>query len=853
MGSLHSFYLSTNKAFHKTGLRLVGPVFSINQHQQAIEVQMTNEVKFALYGYNGKPKGFYIARPTLLPTPPVSSEMGHHIVIIDRSGSMWGSPITETKVMVEKVFTLEEYNDSELLVSLISYSSNGDYTVHFERIAVSEVMKPGSAHVENIRKIQATYLTCASQALDYAKTLVRPDETTAISLHTDGYFNDASPATEARKIDGFIASMQDVKNVFVNTIAYGYADTGILMKLANALSGKCIPAKTVKGVYDALHDTTALLAGRSTPPMTIEIDGADYQALVSVSARKVNGTTTDLKVRGLKNTDDVTIWRYRKVTEEKWNESALAVAEKDGLQPVYAFIRSKLAEGQVNTAKYALMATRNLPLIEVHAKALTVEQRAAFAMDVESYLVGEQTCFLWGTSYGMDMSKASVLEVCTLLGNNRDSWLLDLPEFMKGYRKRGLKRIAGKWDKETGKLVLPATKLVPNDTAEIVSVSSFRLNNDTANLNMLVYRDADLCDYGTGKVNRVVAGKKLDMKELRSYTLVGDGAVNALTLPIRIANKSVFASLASTGVVSGDYSPTQRYDIALSELPVLSYDMDFGVPSGVYEKMLGLKVLSSLYAACLPDGVKGEAWTPEQLLELESKNLTSGLNYSPSTSNPYTDLEEAIRKGEVDTRTSYTIEVMNKEIAGLKQLYSANEYLNRRFTVTLPNPGDKELAKGESWLKKATLVDALSEGAVVKEKVLTAKVAAGLDAIDALTMPVFSGFFANPFPTKEVMAESKRSADWELEKLHAELRPIGFYIGATGLIPEAWGDVAALTGEKIVEKYPALSLSKAQKEATFFEVGATIVAVYATNVNFSTPIGVEKAKALMNGSDEEVE
>ena len=818
---------------------------------------LNEEVKFALYGYNGQPKAYYIAKATQLPPPEVCSELGHHILVVDRSGSMWGSPIVEMKAMVEKVLCIEEYKDSEMLVTLVSYSSQGDYTVHFERVSVAEVMKPGSAHVENIRRIQATYLTCVSQALDYAKTVVRPDETTAISVHTDGYFNDASPAAEMRKIDAFIKAMQDVKNVFVNTIAYGYADTGVLMKLANALSGKCVQARTSKEVYDALHDTTALIAGRAVPPVLVEIDGADYQALVSVSARKVNGTTIDLKVRGLKPSDDATVWRYRKVNEAVWNASAASVAEKETLQPVYAFIRSKLAEGQVNTAKYALMATKNLYLIATHAKALTVEQRAAFAMDVEKYIAGDEDCLTgWQTCYGLASNRMSVLELCNLLGSDRSSWALDLPAFYSGYTKRGIKRIPGSWDATTGTLVPPATKLVPTDDPAFLSVASFKLNNDTANLNMLVYRDADVCDYDTGKVNKVVAGKKLDIKEFRSYSLVGDGAVNATRLPVRIASKHLFASLVAGNVLSGDFDPGQRYDIPLADLPVIDYDMDFGVPSGVFEQMLGLKVMSSLLAACLPDGVKGDSWTDEQLKQLEAKDLTAGLSHSPPSTTPYTILEEAVRNGDVDTRTSYTIEIMNSEIAGLKQLYSANEYLNRRFTVTVKEPGERELVKG-GWLKKATMLDVLSEGAIVEKKVLTAKVEAGLDAIDALTMPYFEKFIqalkVEPVPTLLEYAAEKVSVDSQLETLHAKFRPIAFYIGATGLTPEGWGDIVALTGDKLAEKYPNLTLSKAQKEATFFEVGTAIVAVYAKNVNFSTAAGVAKAKALMGGADVEVE
>jgi hypothetical protein len=302
-------------------------------------------------------------------------------------------------------------------------------------------------------------------------------------------------------------------------------------------------------------------------------------------------------------------------------------------------------------------------------------------------------------------------------------------------------------------------------------------------------------------------------------------------------------------------------------------------------------VMSSLFGACLPDGVKGESWTPEQLDQLAAKDLTAGLSHSTSTTVPYTDLALAIQAGEVDTRTSYTIEIMNKDIAGLDQLYSANVYLNRRFTVKVPlHPAtgtllDREgleaaVAAGQlpvkalepvpelddnGCLKKATMLDALSEGAIVKRKVLSPKVEAGLDAIDALMMPYFESFFGmskdkwealggSDFEAgKERWAKEKVGVDSVLETLRATFRPIAFYIGATGLLPESWGDVKALTDTDISAKYPSLFLSKAQKEATFFEIGSVILAVYATNAYYSTPLGVEKATSLMQDPTEEVE
>jgi predicted metal-dependent peptidase len=111
------------------------------------------DFKFALRDFSGKPVSYYIARQVKPPTPIVEKTVAHHVVIVDRSGSMYGV-MNETKAMVEKVMTIEEYKDSELLLSLISYSSEGDVTTHFERRKVSEILTPGSVEIESLRKIR---------------------------------------------------------------------------------------------------------------------------------------------------------------------------------------------------------------------------------------------------------------------------------------------------------------------------------------------------------------------------------------------------------------------------------------------------------------------------------------------------------------------------------------------------------------------------------------------------------------------------------------------------------------------------------------------------------------------------
>src|SRR4051812_13789159 len=150
--------------------------------------------RFVLYTPLGKERPSYEVRRAEIerPAEPVGEKsVAHSILVIDRSGSM--SPyMQDLKDTLVKILTLEEYRNFNLLVTLISYSGSGDLTVHFQRSPIAEIMGRDSKQIAEIRKIRATALTCVSQALKLADSLVRADELTAITLHSDGYANDPS-------------------------------------------------------------------------------------------------------------------------------------------------------------------------------------------------------------------------------------------------------------------------------------------------------------------------------------------------------------------------------------------------------------------------------------------------------------------------------------------------------------------------------------------------------------------------------------------------------------------------------------------------------------------------------------
>lgn len=790
--------------------------------------------KFALYDFNGNAREHYVVDEIDIPKPVLEASVSHHIVIIDRSGSMY-SVINDTKTMVEKVMTVEEFTSSGLLLTLISYSSSGDYTVHFARTPVADVLAPDSAHVAALRSIRATCLTSVSGALDEALKHVGQGETTAVSVHTDGYFNDRSPAAEAKAVDKWLKTVQkDFPNVYANTIAYGnYTDFKMLDRISQSLSGKTVVARNVKQVYDALHDTSAVLAGRVLPAIHVSAEPDAFLAFHNVTQKKVNGSATDFKVKGVGPDDATKLYRFKKVAESTWQKAK--VAENADLTPAYVFARTMLGQQRLNDAKYALVGTRDSSLIAKHFKAMTASALADMAVDLEGRIAGEREDFVALDKAGLGFDTISVMELCSILNKHRGGFTLNLTDFLAGYTRRGVARVEGKW---VDTIFVPAkTELRPTDTDTHVNVTSFDLNNTTANINMQVVRPADL--YVEGEKKEVVAGKKLALSEIRSYTLVGDGEINATTLPLNISSKALHGALVKANVLPAEkFSAKTVYTIDLTKMPACPFGQSFALPE-VFDELLGLLVKRAMFAAASAGAAAGEAWSEEQLVELKEHNLSASLNYNPPTTNPYLVLNDAISAGEVDSYTSYNVTLGDMRMVSAKALYSANEYLIRRFTLT----------KDGEELKKAKFDDFRSGKVVVAEKALSARTK--LNGIDDLMFPVYKAFLLGGGVDGLTIASDSldlaakvNELEEAIENLYAtKVRPVAFYIGATGLVPEGW-EVTVMDAEALKAKYPDIDIEKKQLEGTFLVSDTALVGIFPEVAYYSTPKGVEAARAL---------
>ena len=525
-----------------------------------------------------------------------------------------------------------------------------------------------------------------------------------------------------------------------------------------------------------------------------------------------------------------------------------------------AFAKANLADGNLNTAKYALASTFDATLTEKHAKALTNAQIAEFTEDLEQAVFAPEVLKNHEIGDRVKVSdKISLLELIEILEENSNSIIINLKHLQENYQRKGLKRIEGKRD-ENGNLVKPWLKTEFLDGGEYVQMGSFAINQNTATINMLITRKAKLLKVEDGTLIAEVAGILVtDLNTFNNYTIVSDGEVNIKSLRTKISSKPVFDLLKKCGVLEKDGSPVQEfdfrseYDIKLETLPLVPFDGRYGSLDGVFEELAEIKILSSILSAHLKE--ESEAYTAEQLEELKQHYLSKSLYINFPTTTEYTDLKSAIANGSVDSRVSYKIDIGSKNILNFGKLHSANKFLDRLYEAYHKNTGEK--------LAKPTFDITLDEPVVFAHKTLSSRTKitkvddlmklifdeflgledngivsatlakVGADSLLRLLQAKWQGEDVKRDEFVAALANANERLEAYAEKVYREkVSPLVFYIGSTGLIPDEM-EAKAATAEEINSKYGNLQFSKDEQEGMFFEVGDCIISVYAKNEYFT--------------------
>lgn len=809
-------------------------------------------------------KTFEVHKETIQVSPSNKPAISHHVVIIDRSGSMYGD-IESVRSVVEKVAVLEEYRDSGLLFSVVSYSSSGDCTLHFSRQPLSEVMKPGSAMVEQIRSIRSTGLTCMSQAVKMGLDQVRQDEPTVVTLHSDGYCNDPSPKQEQKQIE---ALLDDAKKNFsslaFDTVAYSdRSDFRLLLSFSERMGGRCVVARDARTVYDALLETQKRLAEGTTPPLQIQ-SRSDLVLVVCRSAGKVLLDTSDVTVRGLKAGETVDVFRLRLAPAtagsldpesdggERSRTAPAPAPAPDSASVLYGLSMAWLQKGQIRLAKEALCATRD-QIYQTHWRALSRTDLQAFFEDVSvPVLSGEVIHRPRTADFGVLAQGASILELFSAMAEHKRDLKVDLSSMREGYRLKSVRKLDGSRDEE-GNLVPPSVQFNAIDEGQWVKVSGIQLSNENATLNLrtvrrgrLVPRDGVKLEHALlgpdGSISSIAAVDLSDLKVFRNFTVVSDGCVHLPQICLQVSSKSAWLALSRLGVAQGSFLPGAEVNVNLSAMPVvdLGTRMDSSGLDGAVRQLLIGKMLSSILRA-MSVGTSAR-FSDEQVKALAAACVTPNLYVSIPSTVPYTDLSQALKDGIVDVEVGTSVQVGLHELLP-SQLPSANEFLGRHFSVfqdgaEIKGPKFANLfsrgvivdSKELSSRAKPTVADAMfkpffldlfGEGSEVKTILAHLGVSRELseDLLRCLPKLPSHGNFSQVSDAErriQIVAEVQEIVSDSMESLlGTQIRPLVFWVGATGSLPDGV-DVPALDAEQAKARCPNLKVGKDLSEASFY-------------------------------------
>ncbi|MFB2771833.1 hypothetical protein ACE1AT_21470 [Pelatocladus sp. BLCC-F211] len=451
-------------------------------------------------------------------------------------------------------------------------------------------------------------------------------------------------------------------------------------------------------------------------------------------------------------------------------------------------------------------------------------------------------------------NRISLLDLLKLLESNRHSIILNLKHLQANYQRKGVKRVQG-YRNEKGNIVKSWLTTQYIDNGEYVGMGTFELNQNTANINMLITRKVRLIKTEEQTPIGEVAGLLVnDLNSFNNYTIVSEGEVNVKSLQVKISNKKTFDLLKAKGVIENEeYDFRCEYTIRLDNLPLVSPDRHYSIIDDVFYQVAEAKVLISIISALLKK--ESDIFIPEQLEELRKHYLSKHLNLNFPTTNEYINIKQALARQNIDTRISYKIDIGSQEILNLSKLHSANKFLDRMYEVYYKDTGET--------IFKPSFYLMFHENIAFRHKQLSSRIK--ITPVDEFMKPIFDDFLGldnngivasiltkigadnlaqilqeqrdGQSINKNALIEALFSANAKLEEFTSaiyreKISPLVLYIGSTGLLPKKM-KAKPITAEELATKYPCLQFSKDEKEGRFFLIGDSIISVYATREYYS--------------------
>lgn len=779
-----------------------------------------------------------------VPPQTVEPEVTHHIFVGDRSGSMWGD-VEGYKSTIKQVLAIEEVAGSEVETSLISFSSHNDVSLHWSHVPVSEVNDLSNPYMGEIDSIQATFLTGISQGLNLALKQVKEGQTTGITLFTDGYANDPSSSVENKALDTFVQKVQnEYPNVFVNCIGYrDWCDWPRMEAIANALSGKCVKAKSFATVLDAMKDTQALLAGSVMPAIKIEAQEGASVLAVNRTTSQVNMSRVGegISIRGVGAEDTIEV--YRVSVKEK------SAGVPDGTEFIspYVLKKGETAEskdlfyygilaraysglGEIRKAKDLLFSSGNKTLWNEHQSAMTPSSLAAMNSDLTDWAsAGNNEAYEVGRNTRPPHNLFDLADAINSLPAK--SVGIDKDLFYANYRRRSVKKVPGKRN-EDGTVTPPNAELVPRKNARTY-IKSIDFNTSDASVQVSTEVAVWVKRLSDGEIFEEVNFVSLDgLRDYRTYTLVSSGERNVEVLPLEVYTEQAWNALSPfiNPHEAKSFEPGQKAKIALKRFRMEADECP--TPEQVAKSVEArnratakVKILSAMQ-----DKGAASPFTPEQVEALKALHLSPALFFSAPSTTHYTNKDEAIQKGLIDSFTRYKVNFGDLGVLDTKAFRSGNAFLDRRFKVVLNGVE----------IKKPKLDTYLAGGSYeLKPLSPRAKSTQADEIMERVAAPIL---LSDIRLTNEEITSLLNDANSRLEEANRTFQKIVMEIGCTGLLPAELEAVATrFEAEEFASTY-GIKLNKAQQEGVFYVLPGDVVVSVTPETSWYTVKAEEEAQ-----------
>ncbi|MBN4006527.1 hypothetical protein [Nostoc sp. LPT] len=459
----------------------------------------------------------------------------------------------------------------------------------------------------------------------------------------------------------------------------------------------------------------------------------------------------------------------------------------------------------------------------------------------------------------MTNNQISLVELIQIFAQYRNHIIINIKHLQEHYQRIGIKRIRGVIN-ENGELLQPWLITEYMDDTDYVGIGDFQFNRNTATINMLIKRRVKLAKFEDQTPTIEVAGLLVnDLNTFNNYTIVSDGKINVNSLQVKISSKKVFDLLKEKGILDAEeFDFRAEHRIQLDNLPLVAANSSYSSIDGLFNELAEIKVLTSIIGAHLKK--ESDVFIETQLDEFKKHYLSKNIYINFPTTNEYTDINQALVDGTIDSKLSYKIDIGSQDILNLSKFPSANKFLNRMYRLY-----DKETGE---IIMKPSFEMVFHENLAVRHRLLSSRIK--ITKVDELMKPIFDNFLgleqngivggilkkvaADSLAQllqdkqngkqigKEEMVAALTVANNKLEE-YAEniyqdkISPLVFYIGSTGLLPDEI-EAKAMTADEAAAKYPNLQFSKDEQEGTFFAVGDSIIGIYAKTEYYSKLISV---------------